>query len=145
MNTTDLENFEEKAESHRKSWKEMGDNLYRDLSDVFDKEKRLVFIEINEKMKETKHALISMMSGGILLFVGGLCFAATAIIGLNYVTELWVAASVVTAVCLIVGYVLFKGAQKRLEVDKLKPHHSMDALSEMKNTFKERYHDFKLQ
>lgn len=125
------------------SWRFMLEKLYDDMGRLWEKESELIRVEMNEKLTQVKAAAASMIAGGAVLFVGLLCVAATAIIALNLITELWLAAVIVTAVFLIVGGIMVGGAKQKLEADSLKPRRSVETLGEIKTTLKERVHEFK--
>lgn len=129
-------------EVHRQSIKEMGQNLYADLNQLWIRESQLVRTELNEKIGDVKAASSSLTIGGVLLFVGLLCLVATLIIAMDIYVQLWVASTVMTLIVLIFGGILFQSGKKKLEVSKLKPKHSIDALSDIKNTFQEKIHEF---
>jgi uncharacterized membrane protein YqjE len=125
------------------SWRFMLEKLYDDMGRLWQKESELIRVEMNEKLTQVKAAAVSMVAGGAVLFVGLLCVAATAIIALNLITELWLAAVIVTAAFLIVGGIMVGGAKQKLEADSLKPRRSVETLGEIKTTLKERVHEFK--
>jgi uncharacterized membrane protein YqjE len=130
----------------RDSWGVMFEKLSTDMTNLWERQSRLISTEINEKVTTAKAASISMIVGGVLLLVGVLCLAATAIIGLGDVMDNYVlAAAIVTAVLMLIGFVMVKGAQKKIAGRGLVPEQSIEALGQIKNTFQERIHEFKRQ
>jgi hypothetical protein len=125
----------------RESWKDMVQKLYSDVSTLLVKEGQLIRTELNEKTTEVKTAAVSLIGGGVVLFVGLFCVAATAIILLDLVTELWLASVIVTVVFLAIGGFMLASAKKKLEADKLKPNKSIDALGEIGHTLKEKVYE----
>jgi hypothetical protein len=126
----------------RESWKEMGQDLYQNLNQLWMKERQLVRVELNEKLYELKSASRSMAIGGGLLLVGLFSLIATATIVLDIFLELWLASAIVTGVFLFIGIIAFNVGKRKLEMGKLRPQHSIDALGEIKNTFQEKLNEF---
>lgn len=125
----------------RESWKDMAQKFYGDVVHLFETEGQLIKTEMGEKVNEVKAASVSLISGGVLLFVGALCLAATAIIALDLVTELWLASTIVTFVFLAVGGILLMSAKKKLEADKIKPNKSIAAFGEIRHSLKEKVNE----
>jgi membrane-bound ClpP family serine protease len=127
----------------RESWKGMVQHLYTDVNNLWQKESLLIRTELNEKVTEVKTAASAFAIGGAVLLVGLFALVATAIIGLDVFLPLWLSAVIVTAVLFIVGGSMLAGAKKKFEANRLKPTRSIETLSEIKNTFQERIHEFK--
>ncbi len=127
----------------RESWKVMFDHLTTDLARLFEQEKLLIRTEVKEIVTEAKVAVGSMVVGGALLAVGGLALVATIIIVLAQFMPLWGSAALVTAVLLVVGFVMVNGAKRKLTADKITPRQSIETMGEIKTTFKERFNEFK--
>ena len=127
----------------RESWKVMAEHLYSDMKSLLEKESALIRTEVNEKIVEAKKAVISMVLGGTILFVGIFSLTATAIIVLNRFMPLWGAAALVTVILLGVGFVMLNTAKQKLTADKITPNQSLETLREIKTTFKERINEFK--
>lgn len=125
------------------SWRYQLERLYDDMGLLWEKQSELIRTEMNEKVTQLKAAAASMVAGGAVLFVGLICVAATAIIALNLVMPLWLSGVIVTAAFLIIGGIMVGGAKQKLEADSLKPRRSVETLSEIKSTLKERVHEFK--
>lgn len=125
----------------RESWKNMATTFYSDVSDLFEKEGRLIRAEINEKTTQVKAASVSLISGGVLLFIGAQCLAATAIIVLAYVMPLWLSAVIVTAAFLIIGAVMLTAAKKKLNANDLKPTKSIEAFDHIRFSLKEKVNE----
>lgn len=129
--------------TERESWKGMVQNLYSDINHLWQRESLLIRTELNEKVSDIKTAASSFAIGGSVLFVALFALVATAIIGLDVFLPLWLSAVIVTAVMFVVGGVMLTGAKKKFEANRLKPTRSIETLSEIKNTFQERIHEFK--
>jgi uncharacterized membrane protein YqjE len=130
------ENFVE-----RDSWKASLERFYTDMSNLVEREGQLIRAEMGEKVTQIKAASISVVTGGAILFVGLLCVAATTIILLAMVTELWLSAIIVTVAFLVIGGIMVTGGLKKLKVDKLKPYKSLEAFGEIRHSLQEKVHE----
>ena len=127
----------------RETWSAMAQNLYSDMTLLWDRQSMLIRTEMNEKIADIKTASVSLGVGSVLMVGGLFALIATAIICLNLVVPLWAAAVIVTALLFIAGGVMLMTAKKKLEADKLKPVHSIEAFGEISTTLKERLYEFK--
>jgi hypothetical protein len=125
----------------RESWKNLVQRLYDDLATLFQKEGQLVRTEMNEKFDQVKTASSSLLLGGLVLFVGIQCLAATAIILISQVTAVWIAATVVTAFLLVVGALVFSSAKKKLNAEDLRPRKSIEAFEHIRFSLKEKVNE----
>jgi uncharacterized membrane protein YgdD (TMEM256/DUF423 family) len=125
----------------RESMKSMVQNFYTDISRLMTKEGDLIRTELNEKVTQVKVASGALVASGVVLFVGVLCAAATAIICLDLVAPLWLSAVIVTAAFLIIGGIMFAGAKKKLNADDLKPVKSIQAFGEIRNSLQEKVNE----
>lgn len=122
----------------RESWKGMVNRIYTDVVHLMDKEGQLIRAEMNEKVTDVKTGAVSLVTAGVVMFVGLISLAATATILLNQVTSLWLASVIVTAAFMIVGAIMLGTAKKKLEADKLKPRKSIQAFGEIRHSLKEK-------
>lgn len=129
----------------REGWGVMFERLSTDMTNLWERQSRLIATELNEKVTTIKVASGSLVIGGVIAFVGVMCLAATAIIALSNVVDPWIAAAIVTVALLVIGLAMVKGAQKKLAGKGLVPNQSIDALNQIKTTFQERIHEFKRQ
>lgn len=125
----------------RESVKTIVTNFYTDVSRLLSKEGELIRTELNEKVTQIKVASGTLAVGGVLMFVGVFCAAATAIICINLVAPLWLSALIVTAALLIVGGVMLMGAKKKLNANDLKPVKSIDAFGEIRHSLQEKVNE----
>ncbi len=129
----------------RDSWGVMLEKLSADMTNLWERQSRLISTELGEKATVMKAVSTSMAIGGSLMFVGVFCLAATAILALCTVVAPWIAAAIVTVALMVIGFVMVKGAQKKIAGRGLVPNQSIEALGLIKNTFQERIHEFKRQ
>jgi hypothetical protein len=140
----DIDSYLSQGDGHageKESWKGLAQKFYSDMNYLVQKEGLLIRTEMSEKIGQVKAASVSLVSGGVVLFVGLLCVAATAIIALDLVMELWLASVVVTAIFLIAGGIMLGAAKKKLDANKLKPYRSIQAVEEFSHTLKEKVHE----
>jgi len=128
----------------RDTWKQSFEHLYSDLTRLFERESSLVKAELSEKIAEVKTAGTSMVIGVFLLFIGIITLAWTGIFLLARILPIWSASALVTALFLIVGYVMTRISLARLDAERMKPRQSLDTLEEIKTSFKERINEFKI-
>jgi uncharacterized membrane protein YqjE len=127
--------------SEHESWKNMAQRFYTDVSALIEREGQLIRAELSEKATQIKAASISLFVGATFVIAGLFCLAATAIIMLNLVTQLWIASVIVTVAFLLIGGILLIGAKNKLEADKLKPTKSIEAFSDIQNSLKEKVYE----
>src|SRR5665647_586596 len=127
--------------SDRDSWKSMFERFYVDMGALLEKEGRLIKVELSEKFTEVKAASTTLVIGATLLLVGVFALAATTVILLALVMDLWIAASIVTIALLVVGGTLLSASLTKLEGKRLSPRRSVEALGEITTTLKERVHE----
>jgi len=134
-------NSETSVSSDRDSWKDMAQNIYTDVTRLFEKEGELIRTEMNEKVTQVKVATGAMVTSGVVLFTGVISFAAWATIVLNMFMALWVASTIVTVALLAIGGIMFAAAKKKLNANDLKPHRSIQAFGEIRHSLQEKVHE----
>ncbi|RZA26747.1 MAG: phage holin family protein, partial [Proteobacteria bacterium] len=105
--------------------------LYRDMSTLFDRQGQLLRAELSEKATIVKASGAAMVSAVVMIVFGVQALVATAIIALSYAVDLWLAAAIVSGVLLIGGVLIALKAMKSLNFENLKPKKSADALSDI--------------
>lgn len=129
------------AEEKRETWPGMAQRIFADVSDLMTREGELVRTELTEKINQVKSGGYSLLVSGVLLLVGVLGVAATGIVMINLVAPLWLSALIITLAFLLVGGVIFAGAKRALKPSKLRPHKSLEALTEIRSALKEKVHE----
>ncbi|RZA17394.1 MAG: phage holin family protein [Proteobacteria bacterium] len=117
-------------------------DLYRDMSTLFDRQGQLLRAELSEKATIVKASGVAMVSALVMIVFGVQALVATAIIALSYAVDLWLAAAIVSSVLLIGGVLIALKAKKSLNFENLKPKKSADALSDIGSKLKEKAHEF---
>ncbi|MBC6906232.1 phage holin family protein [Saccharophagus sp. K07] len=116
------------AQNHSASLTSLMKQLANDITSLFTKELALAKVEISHSVDEAKSGLVSLVTGGSVLFAGFLFILAAATFGLAKVMELWLAALIVGLVVSIVGFVMVSAGKKNLKASSFKPQHTLDSL-----------------
>ncbi len=103
-------------------------NLLRDMSTLIRQELELARTETSEKVGEAGRSVTSMVIGGAIAYAGLLFLLLAAVYALALVMDAWLAALIVGAVVAIIGYAMFRGAQKRLRPSHLVPERTIESL-----------------
>lgn len=107
----------------------LGD-LSHGTTDLLRKEIELASSEITGKMAKAGMGVAEVAAGGLIMFVGLQALAASAIIGLAFVLEWWLAALVVGLVIMAAGGILLKSALSNLRGEALKPRRTIETLKD---------------
>ncbi len=102
--------------------------LANDVTSLFTKELALAKSEVVHSVEEAKAGAISMVSGGAVLYAGILVLLAAAVLGLSNVVEPWLAALIVGGIVAIIGFVMVKAGQKKMEPAAFKPERTMESM-----------------
>ncbi|MEX0619471.1 MAG: phage holin family protein [Pseudohongiellaceae bacterium] len=102
--------------------------LVADVSTLFSKEISLAKAEMREAAAGIKTGITSMVAGAGLAFAGVLVVLLSAVYGLGQVLELWAAALIVGIGALLIGYVMLKAAQRKMEPSAFKPERTFDSV-----------------
>lgn len=102
--------------------------LANDITSLFTKELALAKVEISHSVDEAKTGLISLVTGGSVLFAGFLFILAAATLGLAQVVDLWLAALIVGGVVSLIGLVMVSAGKKKMHASSFKPQHALDSL-----------------
>lgn len=128
---------------HHAGFRDMGEKLYNDLGLLLQREVALVRAEFKEKVTDLRKGTIAMGIGMSLIFLSIFALMATIIMVLGMIVPWWSAALAVTILFALVGFALYKGGKGKIDMDELRPRHSLEALNEMKKIVKENYYEFK--
>lgn len=126
---------------HHESWRGMSARIIDDVSHLMERQGQLINRELQEKATDIKEATISLVTAGVVMFVGLVSLAATATLLLNFIAPLWVSSLIVTVGFLLIGGVMLGVAKKKLEPENLRPNRSIQAFSEISHTLKEKVNE----
>jgi ABC-type transport system involved in cytochrome bd biosynthesis fused ATPase/permease subunit len=106
--------------------------LMDELATLFRQELSLATAEISGAMTRLSRGVISVVSGGAVLYAGFLTLLAAAVLGLAMVVQAWLAALIVGGVVTLIGLVMVLKGKKALEPSQLKPRRTVESLRQDK-------------
>lgn len=124
------------TDSGRNSIAELIKQLADDLSTLLSKEVALAKAEVREAANTAKKGAGSLIGGIVLMLCGVLYLLLAAVFALSLVMDTWLAALIVGAVVLIVGIIMFKAGQKKMEPHAFVPDRTVDSLRKDQNMAK---------
>ncbi len=102
-------------------------NLATDLSTLLRKEVALAKSEVGESVSEAKTAIGALATGGAIAMAGLVVVLMSAVYGLSNVVEPWLAALIVGAAALLVGYMMVASARKKMSAASIVPDRTIDS------------------
>lgn len=111
-------------------------NLATDLSTLLGKEIELAKSEVGESVAEAKTAVGAIATGAAIAMAGLVVLLMSAVYGLSNVVEPWLAALIVGAVALLVGYLMVGSAKKKMSANAIVPDRTLDSTKKDKDTLK---------
>ncbi len=111
-------------------------NLATDLSTLLRKEVALAKSEVGESVSEAKTAVGALATGGAIAMAGLVILLMSAVYGLSYLVEPWLAALIVGAAALLVGYMMVASARKKMSANSMEPDRTMDSAKKDADTVK---------
>lgn len=103
-------------------------SLAGDAGTLARKEVALARNEITEAVADVKTGIISMATGGGVLFSGFLFLLLAATYGLSTVMEAWLAALIVGGVVTLIGGILVMTGRQKTKAENLRPDRTAEAL-----------------
>lgn len=102
--------------------------LAYDLSTLFSQELSLAKAEMTSAVKDVRTGVTSIATGGAVLYAGLLFLLGGVMLLLTNWMDLTAAAFIVGAVVTIIGFILLKSGQKKMEVDSMAPDRTIDSI-----------------
>lgn len=102
--------------------------LANDVTSLFTKELALAKVEISHSVDSAKAGLVSMVTGGSVLFAGFLFILAAATFGLAQYMDLWLAALIVGGAVSLIGLIMVSAGKKKMSATSLTPTHTLESL-----------------
>lgn len=106
--------------------------LANDVTSLFTKELALAKVEVSHSIQDAKVGMVSLVTGGSVLFAGFLFLLLAGVLALGQRMELWLAALIVGGVVALVGMVMVAAGKKKMEASSFKPTHTLDAMEKDK-------------
>lgn len=107
--------------------------LMDELTTLLRQEMALATSELIGSLGRLTAGIVSIATGGAVLFSGFLVLLAAAVLGLTNVVEPWLAALIVGGVVTIVGVVMVLAGRKAVDPSMLKPRRSAESLRKDKD------------
>ncbi|MDI3356732.1 phage holin family protein [Pseudomonas sp. UYIF39] len=103
--------------------------LSREVPALFTKELALAKAEFQASLTTLKAGIAGVAGGVIVLLAGFIILLMSAVYGLSTVMAPWLAALIVGAVVMIVGFAMLQSGKKQFEPSNFKPDRTLDALN----------------
>jgi hypothetical protein len=103
-------------------------DLATDLSTLFGKEVQLAKSEVRETVSDVQIAVGAIASGAVIAMAGLVILLLSAVYGLSNVLAPWLAALIVGASALLVGYLMVNGAKKKMSESSVVPERTLESI-----------------
>ncbi|OFZ51304.1 MAG: hypothetical protein A2428_15825 [Bdellovibrionales bacterium RIFOXYC1_FULL_54_43] len=114
-----------------------------DFAGLFNKQLELAKSEMSDKIDQAQNGVVSLITGGAILFFGVQILLAAAVVGLSYAMPLWASALVIGLVVTVVGLVFYNRGRKALKAGSLKPEQTIESLDRDRISAKETWHELR--
>lgn len=111
-------------------------SLATNLSSLFGKEIQLAKSEARESISEVQTAAAALATGVAVAMAGLVVLLMSAVYGLSNVLDPWLAALVIGASALLVGYLMVASAKKKMSAGSVMPERTMDSIQKDAETLK---------
>ncbi len=102
-------------------------DLATDLSSLLGKEIQLAKAEVGESVSEARTAVAAVATGACIAMAGLVVLLLSAVYGLSNLVEPWLAALIVGAVALLVGYMMVHSAKNSMTASSMVPDRTLDS------------------
>ncbi|RRV03772.1 phage holin family protein [Pseudomonas sp. v388] len=110
--------------------------LTREVPELFTKELALAKAELQASLATLKAGTAAVAGGAIVLLAGLIILLMAAVYGLGTIMQLWLAALIVGAVTLIIGFIMLQSGKKQFEPSHFTPDRTLHAMQQDKDTLK---------
>lgn len=111
-------------------------NLANDLSALLGKEIELAKAEVGESVSQVQTAVAAIATGAALAMAGLVVLLMSAVSGLSNVVEPWLAALIVGAAALLIGYMMVASAKKKMSANSMMPDRTLESAKKDQETLK---------
>ena len=112
--------------------------LAHEVPSLLTKEIALAKSEARETMRVTRAGVAAVATGGAVAMAGLIVLMFSAVYGLATVMELWLAALIVGAAVMLIGYVMVQAGKKKFEAESIRPNRTLNALHKDQNAIRGR-------
>ncbi len=123
-----------------RSVRQLFSELAQETSDLIREEINLGKAEISQKVSQAGSGASYLAIGGLIAYAGLLALLAAAIVGLNQIMSLWLAALLVGVAVLILGFIFIQKGRSDLRAQNLVPHRTAESLRRDTQLVKEHSH-----
>lgn len=110
-------------------------NLAADVSALLGKEMALAKSEVRESVTEVKTAVGAIATGAAIAMAGLVILLLSGVYGLSNVVDPWLAALIVGAAALLVGFLMVNAAKKKMSASEIVPERTVESAKKDKETF----------
>jgi uncharacterized membrane protein YqjE len=103
--------------------------LTREVPALFTKELALAKVELQASLTTLKAGIAGVAGGAIVLLAGFIIVLMAVVYALSLVMAPWLAALIVGAVVMVIGFVMLQAGKKQFEPSHFKPDRTLDALN----------------
>lgn len=107
--------------------------LSREVPALFTKELALAKAEIADALNASGLAVKSVALGGAVMLAGFIVLLLAAVYGLSLYMQSWLAALLVGAAVMLIGFIMVQAGEKKLDSASLKPERSLHSLNKDKD------------
>lgn len=109
-------------------------DLATDLSTLLGKEIQLAKAEVGESVSEVQTAVGAIATGAAIAMAGLVVLLMSAVYGLSNVVDPWLAALIVGALALLIGYVMVHSAKGKMSASAMVPDRTLASAHKDKET-----------
>ncbi|HEY4555202.1 MAG TPA: phage holin family protein [Lysobacter sp.] len=110
--------------------------LAHEVPALLTKEVALAKTEMRENLRETREGVAAVATGGAVTLAGLVVVLMAVVYGLSNVMAPWLAALVVGAAAMLIGFGMMSAGKKKFDSDALRPDRTVDSLRKDKNAIK---------
>ncbi|GFM49362.1 phage holin family protein [Pseudomonas capsici] len=107
--------------------------LAHEVPALINKEIALAKAEIRESVQTSRQALMSIGAGAVMILGGFIVLLQAVVYVLTHFMASWLAALIVAVVVMMVGYLMIKGGNRKLEPSNLAPERTASTLQKDKD------------
>ncbi len=107
-----------------------------DLSTLLGKEIELAKAEVGESVSEVQTAVGAIATGAAIAMAGLVVLLMSAVYGLSNVVDPWLAALIVGAAALLIGYLMVHSAKEKMSASSMVPDRTLESAKKDTQTLK---------
>lgn len=110
--------------------------LAHEVPSLLTKEIALAKTEMRENLRETREGVAAVATGGAVTLAGLVVVLMAVVYALSNVMAPWLAALVVGAGAMLIGFGMISAGKKKFDSESLRPDRTVDSLRKDKNAIK---------